>query len=159
MRFLKLPIRFLWSSGFLLGASVFLGITTCAAEIPGYPASVRAFDAREVAMLPHYCMYTQEFSGAIPGGNNPVEKKRWYSVMGDTFLHMHHYCWGLMKTNRALILARSRLDRQFYLGDAIDEFNYVIRHAPSDFVLLPEIFTRKGENLLHLGKVAQGMAE
>ena len=110
-------------------------------------------------MLPRYCIYTQMFRGIVRGGNDPAEIKRWYTVMGDTFHHMHHYCLGLMKTNRATILARSRYDRDFYLRDAIVEFDYVIERAPADFVLLPEFFTKKGENLLRLGKPAQGMAE
>lgn len=159
MNISKSLIRCLCSVGFLLGWTIPFGISTCAAEIPGYPASIDAYDPREVAMLPRYCIYTQSFRGSVPGGNNPAEVKHWYVVMGETFNHMHHYCWGLMKTNRAVILARSRQDRQFYLGDAISEFDYVIERAPSNFVLLPEIFTKKGDNLLRLGKTAQGITE
>lgn len=135
------------------------GLSPCAAEIPGYPASVIAYDAREVAMLPRYCIHTQSFRGAVPGGGNQAEIKRWNQVMGPTFEAMHHYCWGLMKNNRANILARNQQDRLFYLGDAIGEFDYVIQRAPQDFVMLPEILTKKGENLLRLGKAAQAVPE
>ena len=153
------PIRRRFAIPFL-SASLLLGIASpCPAEISGYPGSVRAYDAREVAMLPEYCKFTQEFRDSVPGGNSAEQGKRWSSIFGATFNALHHYCWGLMKTNRALILSRTRQDRQFYLADSIGEFDYVIQHATRDFVLLPEILTRKGENLLNLGRDAKGVIE
>ena len=123
-----------------LGVILAAGVPTDAQDItPGYPASVNAFDPREVAMLPRYCTYTQMFRDYVPGGNNPAEIQRWYSILGETFHAMHHYCLGLMKTNRGLILARDEQWRRFYLKDAIVEFDYVIDRAPPDYVLLPEI--------------------
>ena len=107
-------------------------------------------------MLPRYCAYTQSFRDHVPGGNNPAEIQRWYSMLGETFHAMHHYCWGLMKTNRGVLLARSEQWRRFYLNDAIGEFDYVIDHAPPDFVLLPEILMKKGENLIRLGQDGSG---
>ncbi|MEO8132509.1 MAG: hypothetical protein ABI831_00815 [Betaproteobacteria bacterium] len=153
----KLLFRGLWSLSFLLSSIATFGIADAA--IPGYPDQVTAYDPREVGMLPRYCIHTQSFRASVPGGGNPAEIKRWTAVMGPMLENMHHYCWGLMKTNRATILARNKQDRLFYLSDAIGEFNYVIERAPADFVLLPEILTRKGENLLRLGKSAQGLAE
>ena len=107
-------------------------------------------------MLPRYCAYTQVFRDHVPGGNNPAEIQRWYSMLGETFNAMHHYCWGLMKTNRGVLLARSEQSRRFYLSDAISEFDYVLDHAPPDFVLLPEILMKKGENLIRLDQVGSG---
>lgn len=40
------------------------------ASIPGYPTSIYAFDPRELALLPPYCIYTQRFGANVPGGNN-----------------------------------------------------------------------------------------
>ena len=128
-------------------------------NIPGYPDSVLAFDAREVALLPLYCTYTQIFRDRVPGGNNPKIIDQWYAKLGQSFHAMHHYCWGLMKTNRALFLARDQLARRFYLTDALDELDYVIKRVPEDFILLPEILTRKGENLILLGKGQVGILE
>lgn len=149
----------LWRTLFLAVWIFAFGVGPCAAQIQGYPASVIAYDAREVAMLPRYCIYTQSFRGSVPGGGNQAEIKRWNSVMGPTFEAMHHYCWGLMKNNRANVLARTQQARLFYLGDAIGEFDYVIQRAPPDFVMLPEILTKKGENLLRLGKTAKAIPE
>ena len=126
---------------------------------PGYPGLVTAYDAREVARLPRYCIYTQDFRAKVPGGNNQQHIDYWYSTMGQTFHAMHHYCWGLMKVNRALYLSRDANTRNFYLIDSVNEFNYVLNHAPDDFVLLPEILTKKGQSLILAGRGALGVVE
>ena len=143
-------------------AAVLVVFATCgsaqAQQIQGYP-SVDAYDVREVAMLPRFCPYTQRFRLTVPGGSNPDEINRWKGVMGEVFEHMHHYCWGLMKTNRAVLLARDPQTRLHYLADAVGEFDYVIRRCPPDFFLLPEILTKKGENLIRLGKAPTGLID
>jgi hypothetical protein len=130
------------------------GVAAQAQEIPGYPTNWDAYDPREVALLPPYCVYTEMFRmKRVPGGENPDEFARWQSLLGkSTFHHLHHYCWALMKTNRGLFLAREPWLRQSYLGYSIEEFDYVIERAPDDFLLLPEILTKKGENLVRLKK-------
>lgn len=142
-------VRALSRLAFLAGA-VAVSTSTWSQDVPGYPDSVTAYDSREVAMLPRFCIYTQLFRDKVRGGNNTVEVNRWYGALGPTFHHLHHYCWGLMKTNRATLLSRSAQVRQFYLGDAIKEYDYVIERSPPDFILLPEILTKKGLNLVHL---------
>ena len=127
--------------------------------IAGYPEHVTDYDPREVAMLPAFCPHTQLFRERVPGGNDPEAIRRWQSVLGDMYLHLHHYCWGLMHLNRARILAREAQTRNFNYASAISEFDYVIRHARPDFALLPEILTRRGEALLGLGRTAQALAE
>jgi tetratricopeptide (TPR) repeat protein len=144
---------------FLLLAAV-LGSTAPAQaqDIPGY-GGLEDYDAREVALLPKFCPHTLLFKEKVPGGSNPLEIERWEAVLGPTFRHMHHYCWGLMKTNRGVLLSRDRQVRQGYLTDSIREFDYVIQRAPADFVLLPEILTKKGENLIRLGRAPVGIVE
>ena len=127
---------------------------------PGFPEDVRrGFDPREVALLPPYCAYTQLFRDNVPGGMDPDEIKRWTAILGPTYIHMHHYCWGLMKTNRALLFVRSKKFRDYYLRDSLQEFDYVINRATPGFRLLPEIHTKKGQNLLRLGRTAEGLQE
>ena len=129
-------------------------------EIPGYPNDITEYDARELAMLPRYCIFTPTFVQAgVPGSNDVQTLNHWKSVMGETYKGMHHYCWALMKTNRANVLAPNRLTRQAWLEVSIGDFDYVITIAPKDFVLLPEILTKKGENLIALGKSVQGLGE
>jgi len=128
-------------------------------HIPGYPLQIEAFDAREVAMLPAYCKYTQIFRGRVPGSDNASEAGRWERVQGPIFLAMHHYCFGLMSTNRALLLAGNPQTKAAYLHRSINEFDYVIERAPRDFALLPEILTKKGENLIRLGDGSSAVPE
>jgi hypothetical protein len=130
-----------------------------AQDVPGYPAHVTDYDPREVAMLPRYCIHTQSFRDKVPGGADKVAIDGWYAEMGPVFHAMHHYCWGLMKTHRALYLSRDPRTREFYLRDSITEFDYVLERAANDFVLLPEILTKKGENLIRLGRGATGIYE
>jgi tetratricopeptide (TPR) repeat protein len=79
--------------------------------------------------------------------------------MGPIFNAVHHYCLGLMRTNRAVLLARTQQSRKFYLESALNEFTYVTDRAPADFVLLPEIHTKKGENFIRLDKAGPGIKE
>lgn len=127
-------------------------------EIPGYGA-IEDYDPREVAMLPKYCPYTQLFREKVPGGSNAAEMAKWHAMLGDTFRALHHYCWGLMKFNRASFLAQTDQARQFYLADAVNEFDFVLRNAQDDFILLPEILTKKGQVLIKLGKAPIGVME
>jgi len=117
------------------------------------------YGAQQVAMLPPYCKYTLLFRDNVPGGNNPAEIERWTKIMGSTFRNMHHYCWGMMATNRAKFFSHTRQERMRHYFDSIGEFDYVIQRVPPDFPLLPEIFTMKGENLIQLGRGPLGILE
>lgn len=133
------------------GLSVLTGASR-AQEIPGYPASVTAYDRREVAMLPQFCQHTQLFRDHLPGGNDADKIRTFTALFGPIFNDMHHYCYGLMKVNRAILLSRDATTRRFYLNDAVNEYDYVIQRAKPDFLLLPEVLTKKGEALGHLGR-------
>ena len=140
----------------LVAATAMAGIASAlsavAQPIPGYPSSVDAYDPRETAMLPPFCMYTQIFRDKVPGGSDSAKVEAWRATLGPTFNHLHHYCCGLMKTNRGVLLARTSEARVSYLNDANREFDYVTERAPADFVLLPEILTKKGQNLVRLNQ-------
>jgi tetratricopeptide (TPR) repeat protein len=72
---------------------------------------------------------------------------------------MHHYCQGLIETNRATFSVRTRQERMHLLASAISNFDYVIQRASADFIMLPEIRTKKGENLILLGRGPLATAE
>jgi len=112
----------------------------------------RTFEPELVYLLPVYCRYTQVFRKRLAGGDNAAEIKRWTRKMGDVFIHMHHYCFGLMDQKRALFLSETPQERTHNLGISISEFDYVIQRAPQEFYLLPEILTKKGESLTKLGR-------
>ena len=117
-------------------------------------------DPKQLAMLPPYCKYTQVYRQNVPGGNDPQQIERWSSLMGaQNFLHLHHYCWGLESSNRALYFSSTKLDRDRELTQSVREFDYVVGRVAPDFALLPEILTRRGENLLRLGNGPQGLQD
>jgi hypothetical protein len=149
-------LQAVFASGCLLACNVWAQSNIA----PGYPERVEGYDRREVAMLPRYCLHTLGFRMArVPGGEDQATTDRWYAFLGPAFNGLHHYCWGMMKTNRALLLARDAATREFYLQDSIGEFDFVIRSAPDDFLLLPEILTKRAENLGRLGKGAVGVLD
>jgi len=128
--------------------------------LSGLPDAVTGYDPREVRLLPPFCPYTQDFRAHIPGGGNRDEIDKWKSVLGPTYEHMHHYCWGLMKMNRAVLFIRGEKELKVsYLVDSNKEFDYVIDRAPIDFILLPEIVTKKAENLVRLGRGPAAIVE
>jgi tetratricopeptide (TPR) repeat protein len=149
-RFWLLSLRFFASCNLAAQAAI-------AQDIPGYP-DVMSFDPREVAMLPEYCKYTIYFRDKVPGGNASDVIQAWSARLGPTFLHIHHYCFGLMKTNRAVLLSRSEQVRLSYLNDSLHEFDYVLERAQPGFVLLPEILTKKAQNLARLGRGPSAVA-
>jgi tetratricopeptide (TPR) repeat protein len=122
-------------------------------------ACAQPSDPKEQAMLPSYCRHSQVYRDVLPGGNNPTEIERWKRVMGEgNFNHIHHYCNGLMLTNRALYLLGTAHDRQEALSHSIKEFDYVIARVPGDFSLLPEILTKRGENLMRLQRTPEAIS-
>jgi tetratricopeptide (TPR) repeat protein len=143
----------LCGAGAILWTFMTMGATPAKAQdIPGYPPNVDAYDPREMAMLPGFCKYTLLIRDKVPGGLDDVKTDAWKATLGPTFLHLHHYCWGLMKTNRGVLLAKSAQARAAYLTYANQEFDYVIERSPPNFVLLPEILTKRGENFIRLQK-------
>ena len=152
--------QILWRACLCLGT--LLGPHFCVQAqggVPGYPENFMAFDSREIAMLPAFCKYTEYFRQKVPGGSNTEEVNRWRSIIGPSFIHIHHYCFALIKTNRALLLTRTAQYREFYLRDSLQEFQYVIDRVPEEFVLLPEILTKRGENLVRLSQGPTGVLD
>jgi len=118
-----------------------------------------SYDPREVRLLPAYCKSTQYFREKFPRRDMAEEIARWTQFMGGTFNHMHHYCWGLMDTYRATMFDRDAQSRKHDLFSSIGEFDYVITKAPPDFRYLPEMLTKKGENLILLDRGPEGVGE
>lgn len=98
--------------------------------------------AGEFARLPDYCRDTQTYAGH--SGTPTPRQAHWLSLVGDTFWHMHHYCWGMLKAMRAEGPNISQDLRNSLIESAIGECQYVVDRAPPDFPLLPEIFFRMG---------------
>lgn len=112
------------------------------------------YDAHQIPLLPPYCKYTQLYRSVVPGANDPAAIERWSNVMGgnENFSHMHHYCWALESTNRGLYSSRTKLERDRHFAASLGDLDYVVRRVKADFVLLPEVLTKMGENLIRIGR-------
>jgi len=110
-------------------------------------AAGAGYSAHEVAALPEYCPYTQGFRDQF-GGGNAEAASYWGQQLGPEAMHMHHYCRGILFINRAR--GSMPKERGKWYGLAIGELDYILRNVKEDYVLLPEMLTRKGEALVHL---------
>jgi tetratricopeptide (TPR) repeat protein len=108
--------------------------------LAGKPKSITS---EEMALIPRYCAYAQTFGSNY---EHSPEGRQWASRFGGrSFHHIHHYCWGQINLQRALRSSTPRQERHYLLGTVIADYTYVVENAARDFVLLPEILTRKGE--------------
>lgn len=110
-------------------------------------AKIVATDA-EMRLLPRYCPYTKWFE--TPTGYSSETAKYWRSVMGESFMHMHHHCWALLKMARSQKAHLSQQERMGHWESALNDYEYVIMNSPPDFIMLPEIYTKIGEVALLL---------
>jgi tetratricopeptide (TPR) repeat protein len=110
------------------------------AAAPGDPFQVMEITRGEMARLPEYCPYTWAYHKGPP-----ETQQVWYGRLGQVFAHMHHYCWGLLKAQRAERPGMERQTREALYTNAIQEVNYVLERAPENFVLRPELLYRAGQ--------------
>ncbi|MEF8698920.1 MAG: tetratricopeptide repeat protein [Candidatus Accumulibacter sp. UW26] len=96
-----------------------------------------------MALIPRYCASAQGFGTNY---ERTPEGQQWAARLGRRSFHaIHHYCWGQINLQRALRSGTPRRERDYLLGTIIADYDYVLEHADPNFVLLPEILTRKGE--------------
>jgi hypothetical protein len=128
---------------------VFLAcVSLCEVTQAGRPPNI---SAGEMAALPEYCIDTQGFGYGDAFSRTSPRAAHWVGLMGPSFWHHHHYCWGLISMRRGLQPGASAAQRQSGLASAIPDFEYVIEHSAPDFVMLPEVYFRLGEVRLYLG--------
>ena len=114
------------------------------------------WEAQWADHLPPYCLYTQLLPDHTYGKwQDPISTGVYAKRFGPTWLHLHHYCFGLQNTFEASTTDDEMLRRSLF-SSAITEFNYVIDRAPDDFVLKPEILVNRGaaEEVLGLASAA-----
>lgn len=103
----------------------------------------------EIVALPEYCQQSLH-----SGQATEQFRAHWGSALGPTFQHIHHYCFGMAFLSRALHFGLTRSQRQFNLERAVEEIEYVVRHAEPGFVLMPELLSRQGVALTQLKRYA-----
>lgn len=110
----------------------------CIPAIAGRPSDTTEAD---MALLPGYCRNAQSFN--YDGINGPTTT-RWVATMGSGFYSIHHYCWARIELSRSERATSLVAQKMALRGSARSNLLYVIDNSPSDFVLLPEIYTWLG---------------
>ena len=131
---------------------------TIATMLPVPALAQHVFTDQEIAMLPEYCT-THPNLKATGHSTNPAAAERWRNVIGDhPYQSLHQYCWAQALTVRAKFFAKTRQERNGTFSMSIGDFDYVINHVRGRyFILLPEIYFKKGENLLEIGRIGEAI--
>lgn len=105
----------------------------------------------ELALIPSYCPDTQGFKYGDSSYKTSPNAAKWVNMMGKGFWAVHHHCWGIIEYHRAMRANVPTVQKQGNLSAAVNDFWYVVQNTPSDFILLPEIFTWIGRAEVALG--------
>lgn len=106
----------------------------------------------EDRLLPAECLYTN-------GTQHTLARPDLYAGLlkryGEGWSHMHHYC-NALRMNLEYHRSTTPPMRRRTLGQRmIGELDYVIRHSPPYFDLLPLVITRKIEYLDRMGRTSE----
>lgn len=99
-------------------------------------------DSQELKLLPSYC---QDKFGSVAAA-----RERWKKLFGEEWMHMHHYCDGINHMNRATKVLDDRNKINYLAGVAIDNFEYMLKRAGEQWLLLPELHFRMGKAKLKM---------
>ncbi|NOQ17372.1 MAG: tetratricopeptide repeat protein [Methyloprofundus sp.] len=88
----------------------------------------------EMKMLPKLCQVRFQY------GHEAPEFAKWKKILGPEYIHVHHYCGGLIDMFQANANSRHRKGN---LESAKADFNYVLRNTQNPkFILLPDLYYR-----------------
>ncbi len=113
------------------------------------PKRRNSFTPGELAVLPPYCANIMGF----PGYEGPPGD-RWRELLGSDFQHFHHYCRGLRDVYFARVAVVPAAQRRFLWERSISEYEYMINNSSPTMALMPEIYFKKGESYLELGRLS-----
>ena len=105
----------------------------------------------EMAVLPEYCKARSQ-------DTHSAEFEAWEKRLGQKFLGIHHYCFGLNFVNR-YFTAHERRRRDYYLGQAVPAMDYVMKDMPDSFPLAGEMYLNRGYAYKLMGNKAQAMSD
>ena len=99
----------------------------------------------ELALLPPFCYDTMGMRYGDKRTNRSPRASHWESLMGQSFWTMHHYCWAKINQRRILAPGTDPKFRMGLLGGVVGDLSFVINNSPSDFIMLPEVYSALGE--------------
>jgi len=111
----------------------------------------------ELQHLPPYC----KCKGAVNIDPHTKKKmmKKWSRFFlkyphGENWIHLHHYCYGLIMLNRYY---RGVGKRSALLREAEGQFNYVITQSNPKFILVPEFHLKMGVTQKLMGRDSKSL--
>ena len=105
-------------------------------------AEVTTWRERDFAMYPQYCRARLDSkSGALI----PI----WEKKLGQSsFLHVHHYCFGMKAVVLAYANYTDKNRRKGYARSIVSETEYFLHHAPEESPLRAEVLITQGRGFL-----------
>lgn len=119
--------------------------------LPAGAGAIGSFNpsAAELSLLPPYCGPRAQHWG---NDLNRPEVQRWHSVFGSDYFHMHHYCQGMLLMLRGDSQPLYSQQARGEYKTALNNLEYMESRASSGFVLMPELYLKKGRVLLRLNQ-------
>lgn len=109
-------------------------------------------NAGEMLRLPAYCQVRFSAPPQSP------EWKGWRDRIGANYIDLHHYCAGINFVNRYWG-ARTAKDRSFYLQNAMNNFDYMVKAEKPDFTLRAELYSHRGEAFKLMRRPAEAVRD
>ncbi|MBI1285826.1 MAG: hypothetical protein GC183_16090 [Thiobacillus sp.] len=117
----------------------------------------RVTNERELMLLPEYCRGTQGLRQISKLPKSAVDN--YYKTYGETYHHLHHYCWALMSEYNAFKILEAG-PRSNKLKEAIGDIDYVLnKNPPATFPPLAEIYTTRARILFKLDRPGEAAAD
>ena len=82
-------------------------------------------ESHEMVLLPKYCEHAQTFKQRTPAG---IEY--WRARLGPTFIHIHHYCWAIVRMHRGNKFGLNETIRYGHFRGAVSDIDYVLEVFP-----------------------------
>ncbi len=111
----------------------------------------------ELALMPAFCQDVQTVNGWEQGVRESPRAPYWVSKMGRSFWDMHHYCWASIAVHRSKQPGLNQNQRDHLIETAIDDYYYVVRRAPPEMALMPELYYLIGDSYKLLRRYGQAI--
>jgi tetratricopeptide (TPR) repeat protein len=131
----------------VVGAVALVALAVAAGRANAGPLT--DFSQAELLTLPRVCLAQRFINQELTTPVVPdAERTQRAETLGRSYIHFHHYCWALLYIARA----EQPQGDKFNFRRAVDNLDYVIRHADPSFTLLPQVYVLKGDVLARTGK-------
>jgi tetratricopeptide (TPR) repeat protein len=124
------------------------------ATLSAYAMADQIKNLQELALLPPYCRGTQQIR-MISKDPKPIAE--YEAIYGESYFHLHHYCWALDSENKAFGI-RDKVLRESKLNQALNDIKYSLDHAKSGFVFLPDMYNSQARILFTLRRDPEAVA-